>query len=204
VAKTPALLIALLCSLGVQPMSAASAAPLDPQRSLLCENVRPSHAQESTHPMSTQQQTSPLKVGDKAPKFSLKAHPSGTISLDDFAGKKNVILAFYPKDDTPGCTKEMCAFSDDLNKFQSTDTEVLGISLDDVESHGKFAAKHNLTQKLLADTDKQASRAYGVLKADKDYTERVLFIIDKNGVIQYVHEGMPSNAELLDTLKTLK
>jgi peroxiredoxin Q/BCP len=153
--------------------------------------------------MSTQQQTQ-LKEGDKAPKFSLPAYPSGTISLDDYTGKKNVILAFYPKDDTPGCTKEMCSFSDDLTKFNSAGTEILGISVDDLESHGKFAAKHNLTQKLLADHNQQTAKAYGVLKADKPYAERVLFVIDKQGVIRHIHEGMPSNAELLDMVGSLK
>ncbi|HEY9790672.1 MAG TPA: peroxiredoxin [Candidatus Obscuribacterales bacterium] len=151
--------------------------------------------------MSTQ--TTNLKVGDKAPKFNLHAHPSGQVSLDDFAGKKNVILAFYPKDDTPGCTKEMCAFSDDLSKFSAANTEVLGISVDDLGSHGQFAGKYNLNQRLLADPDKKVSTAYGALKPDKPYTERVLFVIDKQGVIRHIHEGMPTNSELLDMIKSL-
>jgi thioredoxin-dependent peroxiredoxin len=154
--------------------------------------------------MSTQQSVSHLKPGEKAPKFSLPAHPSGTISLDDFSGKKNVILAFYPKDDTPGCTKEMCAFSDDLSKFSAADTQVLGISVDDVDSHGQFAAKHKLNQPLLSDTTTQVAKAYGVMKSDKPYTERVLFIIDKSGAIRHIFDGMPSNQDLLQVVNSLK
>jgi peroxiredoxin Q/BCP len=154
--------------------------------------------------MSTQQTISHLKPGEKAPKFSLPAHPSGTISLDDFAGKKNVILAFYPKDDTPGCTKEMCAFSDDLSKFSQAGTQVLGISVDDVDSHGQFAAKHKLNQPLLSDTNAQTAKAYGVMKADKPYTERVLFVIDKTGIIRHIFDGMPSNQDLLQVVNSLK
>jgi thioredoxin-dependent peroxiredoxin len=150
------------------------------------------------------QQTTQLKVGDKAPKFSLPAHPAGNVTLESFQGKKNVILAFYPKDDTPGCTKEMCSFSDDLGKFNSAGTEVLGISVDDSTSHGEFAAKHKLNQRLLADTDKKVSQAYGAIKADKPYTERILFVIDKQGVIRHIHEGMPSNEELLTVVQGLK
>lgn len=145
-----------------------------------------------------------LKPGEKAPKFSLPAHPSGTISLDDYLGKKNVILAFYPKDDTPGCTKEMCAFSDDLSKFSAAGTQVLGISVDDVTSHGQFASKHGLNQPLLSDTGKQVAKAYGVMKSDKPYAERVLFIIDKSGVIRHIFEGMPSNEQLLQVVNGLK
>jgi thioredoxin-dependent peroxiredoxin len=153
--------------------------------------------------MSTQQATH-LKVGDKAPNFSLPCHPSGTVSLDSFHGKKNVILAFYPKDDTPGCTKEMCAFSEDLGKFNSADTEVLGISVDDSASHGAFAAKHKLHQRLLCDTDHKVSKAYGAIKPDKHNAERILFVIDKQGVIRHIHEGMPTNDELLAVVHKLR
>lgn len=152
--------------------------------------------------MSMQSATQ-LKPGEKAPKFSLPAHPSGNISLDDYIGKKNIILAFYPKDDTPGCTKEMCAFSDDLSKFNEAGTQVLGISVDDVTSHGQFASKHKLNQPLLADTNKQVAKAYGVMK-DKPYAERVLFVIDKSGVIRHIFEGMPSNEQLLQVVRELK
>lgn len=144
------------------------------------------------------------EVGDKAPKFKLEAHPSGTVSLDDFAGKKNVILAFYPKDDTPGCTKEMCSFSDDLSKFNDKDTQVLGISCDSVSSHQQFVGKFGLKQPLLADVDGSVARAYGTIKTgERPMSNRVLFVIDKTGTIQHVFQGMPDNAELLAVVEKL-
>ena len=141
--------------------------------------------------------------GDAAPKFKLSAHPSGTISLDDFIGKKNVILAFYPKDDTPGCTKEMCAFSEDLSAFEKADTQVLGISCDDPDSHGKFAGKYGLKQPLLADVEGKVGAAYGTLREGRNMANRVLFVIDKAGVVRHVVEGMPTNAELIALVGSL-
>jgi thioredoxin-dependent peroxiredoxin len=145
-----------------------------------------------------------LKEGDVAPKFKLRAFPAGEISLDQFKGKKNVILAFYPKDDTPGCTKEMCAFSEDLSKFANADTEVLGISCDDVKSHEKFAGKFGLKQVLLADPEGKIGKLYGTLKESGTSSNRKLFVIDKQGVIRHIHEGMPTNDALLAVAKTLK
>lgn len=145
-----------------------------------------------------------VAVGEKAPEFSLPAYPEGTVSLKDFQGSKNVILAFYPKDDTPGCTKEMCAFSEDLGKFQSADCEVLGISVDSVKSHEKFAAKYTLKQTLLADADGDVAKLYGVVREGKSSAARVLFIMDKQGIVRHIHEGMPTNDELLSLLSDLK
>src|SRR5277367_2620595 len=145
-----------------------------------------------------------VKVGDPAPKFKLPAFPSGTISLDDYLGKKNVILAFYPKDDTPGCTKEMCSFSDDLAHFSEANTQVLGISCDNVDSHEKFAGKFNLQQPLLADADAKVAKLYGTLKETGTSANRKLFVIDKQGVIRHIHEGMPTNETLLSFVKNLK
>lgn len=144
-----------------------------------------------------------LRVGDKAPHFSLVAHPAGTISLEDFLGKQNVILAFYPKDSTPGCTKEMCAFSDDLEKFNSAGTQVLGISVDSEASHGKFANKHSLRLPLLSDSQREVGKAYGTVRDDGGNAERMLFVIDKEGYIRHVHSGMPKNDELLEIVSKL-
>jgi peroxiredoxin Q/BCP len=150
-----------------------------------------------------QHQMVSLRVGDKAPDFSLPAHPSGTVSLKDFVGKKNVVLAFYPKDDTPGCTKEMCAFSDDLDKFNDAGTQVLGISVDDESSHGKFAEKHSLRIPLLADAGRVVGKAYGTVRDDGGNAERMLFVIDKEGVIRHIHNGMPKNDELLAVVQKI-
>ena len=143
------------------------------------------------------------KEGDTAPKFTLPAYPSGEIVLDDFSGKKNVILAFYPKDDTPGCTKEMCAFSDDLQKFDDAETQVIGISCDSVDHHEKFAGKYSLKQPLLADQGGVVGTAYGTVVAGKATANRVLFVIDKKGIIRHIFQGMPNNEELLRFVKTL-
>jgi peroxiredoxin Q/BCP len=147
------------------------------------------------------------KVGAKAPDFDLPSYvqgqDSGNIKLADFAGKKNVILAFYPKDDTPGCTKEMCAFSEDLKAFEEAHTQLLGISCDKVESHQKFAGKYDLKQPLLADVGGLTGKDYGTVSDGKSTASRVLFVIDKSGTIKHIIEGMPSNAELLELVKTL-
>ncbi|MBX9667687.1 MAG: peroxiredoxin [Candidatus Obscuribacterales bacterium] len=141
--------------------------------------------------------------GDTAPPFSLQAYPSGTVSLSDFLGKKNLILAFYPMDDTPGCTKEMCTFSEQRDEFAQYNCVVLGISCDDLESHGIFALKHGLRHQLLADTTCAVGRAYGAVKGDRFVSERVLFLIDKNGLIRDVKHGMPDFEELLMLAKGL-
>jgi len=149
-----------------------------------------------------------LKVGDKAPAFDLPAfvhgQAAGNIKLADYAGSKNVILAFYPKDDTPGCTKEMCAFSEDMGTFAEHNTQLLGISTDDVVSHEKFVAKFTLKQPLLADQAGQIGKLYGTVTEGKATASRVLFVIDKSGVVRHVVEGMPTNTELLEIVKELK
>lgn len=143
------------------------------------------------------------EVGQPAPKFNLPAYPKGQISLDDFLGKQNVILAFYPKDDTPGCTAEMCAFSDQLDLFADADTQVLGISCDSFASHESFARKFNLKQPLLIDENGLVGQTYGTVRVDRDMANRVLFVIDKNGIISYVLEGIPQNEYLLELISNI-
>lgn len=145
-----------------------------------------------------------LTIGQQAPDFKLKAYPNGEYSLSQFKGKKNVILAFYPKDDTPGCTTENCAFRDDISKFEDAKTQVFGISCDDVKSHEAFAKKFNFTHPLLADVGGEVAKKYGTFQEQKGYASRKLFVIDKNGKIQKVVDGIPSNAELIDFVKSLK
>ena len=101
-----------------------------------------------------------LEVGDPAPQFSLPASTGDTISLKDLEGKK-VVLYFYPKDDTPGCTKEACSFRDADSELQSAGVVVLGVSADNLQSHEKFVNKYNLSFPLLADEDKAVATAYG-------------------------------------------
>jgi len=130
-----------------------------------------------------------LKEGDIAPDFSLSSSLGKNISLKDYRGKK-VILYFYPKDDTPGCTKEACTFRDDLKKFEKTNAVILGVSADDLESHQKFIDKYNLSFPLLSDSDTRVSKTYGTYKLKTMYGKeywgivRTTFLIDEKGKIE--------------------
>ena len=132
-----------------------------------------------------------LKIGDKAPAFTLTDKDGNAVSLSDFAGKK-VVLYFYPKDNTPGCTRQACAFAGLYGEFQKRGVEVIGISKDSVASHVKFAEKYDLPFVLLADPERSAIEAYGVWQEKKLYGKvsmgvvRTTFIIDENGVIEKV------------------
>jgi len=128
-------------------------------------------------------------VGDTAPDFELPAHPDGPISLKQFRGKKNVVLYFYPRDNTPGCTREACDFRDRIARFDKQKTVVLGVSTDSEASHAKFAAKFELPFPLLADQDHKVSEKYGVWVEKNMYgkksmgMQRATFLIDKQGKI---------------------
>lgn len=126
-----------------------------------------------------------LKEGEKAPDFALQSQDGKLVRLSDFRGQKNIVLYFYPKDDTPGCTREACSFRDNISLFREVGTEILGVSVDDVESHKEFLKKYNLNFSLLADPDKQVTSRYGV-KAWHGLAKRVTFVIDKQGVIRKI------------------
>jgi len=152
-----------------------------------------------------------LKVGDKAPAFKLKNQDGETISLSDLKGKP-VVLYFYPKDDTPGCTKEACNFRDEFPKFGKLNAEIIGISADSVDSHKKFADKYKLPFNLLADEKKEIVEKYGVWKEKNMYgrkymgIERTTFIIDANGKISKIFPKVKvddHNKEIMDALKEL-
>lgn len=132
-----------------------------------------------------------LEKGTKAPEFTLSDKDGNLVSLSDFAGKK-VVLYFYPKDNTPGCTKQACAFAANFEKFRELDVAVIGISKDSAASHQKFADKYNLPFILLSDPDLAAIQAYDVWKEKKLYGKvsmgvvRTTYIIDENGIIEMV------------------
>ena len=129
-----------------------------------------------------------LEVGKKAPSFKLKNQDGKVISLSDLKGKK-VVLYFYPKDDTPGCTKEANSFRDEFPKFGSLNAVILGVSPDSAESHKKFIAKYKLPFDLLSDENKEVLEKYEVWKEKNNYgkiymgVERTTYIIDENGLI---------------------
>jgi peroxiredoxin Q/BCP len=146
-----------------------------------------------------------LKAGDNAPDFSLQTDECKTVKLSDFEGKSNIILYFYPKDQTPGCTKEACNFRDNMEKFSELGAKVLGVSVDNVDSHKSFKEKDNLNFTLLADPDKKVTKEYGVLNKF-GVASRVTFVIDKQGVIKKIYEKVDpatNYKELLDYLKTM-
>ena len=132
-----------------------------------------------------------LEVGMKAPEFTLNDKDGNPVNLSDFLGRK-VVVYFYPKDNTPGCTRQACAFADAYEGFQSRDVVVIGISKDSVASHLKFAQKHDLPFILLSDPELQAIQAYGVWQEKKLYGKvsmgvvRSTFIIDEQGQIEKV------------------
>lgn len=133
------------------------------------------------------------EVGTPAPEFTVTSHTGETISLADYRGKQNVVLFFYPKASTPGCTIEACGFRDALANFTSAGTAVLGISADNVKKQAKFADSHGFTYPLLADVDHAIAEAYGVWK-EKTFMgrkymgiDRSTFVIDKEGILRYVN-----------------
>lgn len=144
-----------------------------------------------------------LKVGDEAPAFEAAFFPQGTFSLCDFREKAIVILAFYPKDDTPGCTAEICAFSDDLEAFRSLGALVFGVSCDSLESHESFAGKYGITVPLISDFEGYVARLYGAKREGHKTANRKLFVIDKKGIIRHIEDGMPDNARLLEIVQSL-
>src|SRR5499427_768358 len=130
--------------------------------------------------------TGGVGVGDQAPDFSLPDRTGKTVRLSEFRGRKAVVLYFYPKDDTPGCTKESCAFRDSYEAFQEAGAEVIGVSSDTAESHGRFAAKHRLPFTLLADQGAQVRKRYGVPATLGLLPGRVTFVIDRAGIVRHV------------------
>ena len=146
-----------------------------------------------------------VKVGDRAPSFSLPDQAGTTINLDDMLGKKPIVLYFYPKDDTPGCTKESCAFRDSYEVFQDAGAEVIGISGDSSESHEKFAAKYNLPFTLLADTGNKVRSLYGVPATLFVLPGRVTYIIDQKGVVQRIFDSqLDFNGHVNESIKVIQ
>ncbi len=127
-----------------------------------------------------------LKVGDSAPDFALPDREGHTIRLGDYRGKKPVVLYFYPKDDTPGCTKEACAFRDQYEDFKDAGAEVIGVSSDTSASHARFASKYRLPFVLVSDSDGAVRRSYGVKATLGVLPGRVTFVIDEDGIVRHV------------------
>ena len=125
-----------------------------------------------------------IKSGDKAPLFTLPDSEGRSVSLSDFIGKQNLVVYFYPKDETYGCTKEACSFRDSYDAFKEVGAEVIGISSDNEASHASFAARHRLPFILLSDQDGKVAELYGVRRSLGIFPGRVTFVIDKEGIVR--------------------
>jgi len=162
--------------------------------------------------MNTPQQTEPAKgnvqVGDLAPDFTLPAPSGDPVSLHDFLGKKTIVLYFYPKDNTSGCTAEACSFRDSYEIFKDAGAEVIGVSSDSAASHERFASKHHLPFILLSDKGGAVRKRYGASSVLGLLPGRVTYIIDKQGIVRHIFSAQfaveKHVAEALKTLETLR
>ena len=150
-----------------------------------------------------------IEVGTRAPEFTLPDKDGNPVSLSDFAGKK-VVLYFYPKDNTPGCSRQACALAGAYEEFKTLGTVVIGVSKDSTTSHQKFADKYNLPFILLSDPERQAIESYGVWQEKKNYGKvsmgvvRSTFVIDKNGVIEKVMPKVKPDTNAAEILAYLQ
>lgn len=150
-----------------------------------------------------------LSIGTKAPEFTLEDKDGNKVSMSDFKGKK-VVVYFYPKDNTPGCTRQACAFRNAYDGFKKEDVQVIGISKDSIKSHQKFAEKHELPFILLSDPDLVAIKAFDVWKEEKMYGKtalgvvRATYIIDENGIIEKVFEKAKPDTNAQEILEYLE
>ncbi len=146
-----------------------------------------------------------IKIGDKAPVFSLKDQDNKDFSMGQFLGKKPLVIFFYPKDFTPGCVKEVCAFRDQYQDFQDKGVEVVGISSDGHKSHEKFAKKHNLPFTLLSDTNGKIRKQFGVPSSLFGLLPgRMTFVIDDKGiVIMRFNNQFGADKHIVESLKAL-
>lgn len=149
-----------------------------------------------------------LSIGTKAPEFTLEDKDGNKVSMSDFKGKK-VVIYFYPKDNTPGCTRQACAFRNAYEGFKNNDIVVIGISKDSIKSHQKFAEKHELPFILLSDPDLIAIKSFDVWKEKKMYGKtalgvvRATYIVDESGIIEKVFEKAKPDTNAQDILEYL-
>jgi thioredoxin-dependent peroxiredoxin len=149
------------------------------------------------------QTTSRPEVGQQAPDFTAANTEGRKIRLSDYRGKK-VVLYFYPKDDTPGCTVESCGFRDSYQVIQDTGAEILGVSVDDVGSHGRFTEKYRLPFTLVADVDKKITQSYGVVNEKSGNARRVTFLIDARGNIFKIFDPVKPDIHAKEVLDALR
>lgn len=146
-----------------------------------------------------------IKVGDRVPDFSLPSQTGTTVNIRDLIGKKSLVIYFYPKDDTPGCTAESCAFRDSYEVFTDAGAEVIGISADSPQSHQQFAQKYNLPFTLLSDSDNRVRKLFGVPSTLFVLPGRVTYIIDQEGIVRHIFDSMLDfKAHVTESLNTIQ
>jgi peroxiredoxin Q/BCP len=146
-----------------------------------------------------------LKIGDKAPDFTLPSNNRVDVTLSSFKGRKNVVLFFYPRDGSPGCTQQACSFQDSYEVFKELGAEVIGVSSDDVESHEKFAVENFLEYLLLSDKGDTVRKQYGATSALGLMPGRVTFVIDMEGIIRHIFSSQIQPKKHIDeALRILK
>lgn len=150
-----------------------------------------------------------IKVGDKLPSFELQDQNNQLVQIQSFIGENNLVIYFYPKDDTPGCTKEACSFRDFYEDFVDAGAKVIGISADDPTSHSNFAKKHNLPFVLLSDQENRVRKLFGVPKSFLGLIPgRVTYVIDKKGIIRGIFNSQLNAQkhvqEAMDILKNIQ
>ncbi len=148
---------------------------------------------------ATQDPSEMLSVGQKAPDFAVQDESGQMHRLSDYTGNEKLVLVFYPGDNTPGCTAQLCAIRDDWSQFQDSEVAVLGVNPAGSESHSKFAEKYDFPFPLLVDSEEEMIRAYGAQGA-MGFPKRTVYAIDKDGVIVFAERGMPANSEILASL----
>jgi peroxiredoxin len=145
-----------------------------------------------------------VAVGERAPAFSLPAHPAGPIDLADFLGQRCVVLVFYFWDEGPGTIRDLRALTEQLAEFRAAGAEVLAVSTDGLASHATLAARHGIAVPLLADVDGGVSRAYGAVRGDRYRAERMTFVIDRRGIVAEVMPDRPDVRGLLAVVRALE
>ncbi|MCH8028521.1 MAG: peroxiredoxin [Candidatus Dadabacteria bacterium] len=144
-----------------------------------------------------------LNVGDKAPAIKAETYGGDTVSLGDFTGNNVVVLYFYPRDNTPGCTKEACSLRDGMGELHDMGVQVLGVSTDSVKSHEKFRDKYALNFPLLSDGERKIVKDYGV-ESERGSARRMTFLIDKGGVIRHIWTKVNTAAHADEVIAKIK
>jgi thioredoxin-dependent peroxiredoxin len=142
-----------------------------------------------------------LDVGSEAPDFALESHRGGTVRLSDLRGRQRALLVFYPKDDTPGCTAQLCAIRDDYSALEAAGVAPFGINADDAASHREFATGQRYQFDLLVDADGETARAYGADREGALMPQRTVYVVGRDGSVLFAERGAPAPSDILAAIR---